>query len=236
MKDTSIKKINTAGKVGYVVSILLIVCTIVAMVGIGIATVGAFVISNNEINVKMATNIKINSTGNFLGRLNSFVHIDGIDDFNTLTEDAKEGIKLNDSDISELSVNEENGGLDINAKTNEITFSMKRVIAALIAGFIFLGAVTISLYMVKALMKSLKDCETPFSEEVIKNMTNFATALVCTVALKILLSGFWSTLKTGFNYKISVDFGSVLLVAVIYILIVVFKYGAKLQQESDETL
>ena len=34
---------------------------------------------------------------------------------------------------------------------------MKRVIIALIAAFIFLGAVTVSLYMVKALMKALKE-------------------------------------------------------------------------------
>ena len=236
MKNSSIKKINTAGLIGYIVSILLIVCIIAGMVGIGICTVGAFAISDNDINVKMDTNIKINSTGNFLNRLNLFVKINGMEDLSILTEDTKDGLKLNDSDISELSVKEENGGLNINAKTNEITFSMKRIIIALIAIFIFLGVVTVSLYMVKALMKSLKNCETPFSEEVIRNMTRFATSLVCVVASNIILSGFWKTLTSGLNYKISIDLGSILLVAVIYILITVFKYGAKLQQESDETL
>lgn len=236
MENSSIKKINIAGKVGYIISIFLIIGTIVGMVGIGICTVGALAISDNDINVKMDTNIKINSTGNFLKKLNSFAFIDGVEDLSTLTEDATEEIKLNDKDISELSIKEENGGLNINAKTNEITFSMKRIIVALIAGFIFLGAVTVSLYMVKALMKSLKDCKTPFSEDVIRNMTKFATSLVCVVALKIILSGFWSTLTTGVHFNVSIDLGSILLVAVIYILITVFKYGAKLQQESDETI
>lgn len=236
MKNSSIKKINTAGLIGYIVSIILIVGTIAGMVGIGICTVGAIAVSNNDIKVKMATNINVNSTGNFLNTLNSFISIDGVKDLSTLTEDAKDGIKINDNDISEISVKEENGGLIINAKTNEITISMKKIIIALISAFIFLGAVTVSLYMVKALMKSLKNCETPFAEEVIKNMTRFATSLVCVVVLNIIFSGFWSTLTSGLSYKPSINLGSILLVAVIYILITVFKYGAKLQRESDETL
>lgn len=237
MKNSNINKVNTAGLIGYIISIILIVCTITGMVVIGILTAGAATISKDNINVKVATNVDINSTGNFLGKLNSFIKVNGIEDLSTLTEDAKEGIKLEDNDISELSVKEENGGLNIIAKTNEITISMKKIIIALILSFIFLGVVTYALYMVKALMKSLRKCETPFSEEVIKNMTRFGNSLICFVGLKILFSGFWSTLTVpGFRYNLNIDLSSILLVAVIYILITVFKYGAGLQQESDETL
>ena len=236
MKNSNIKTINTAGLIGYIVSIILIICSITGMVFVGICTVGAFSISNNEINVKMATNININSTGNFLNKLNSFISIDGIDDFSNLTEDAKDGMKVNDKNISEISVREENGGLNINAKTNEISINMKKIIVLLIATFIFLGALTVSLYMVKSLMKALKNCETPFSEDVIKKMSHFAISLVCVVVLHSILSGFWSTLTSELSYNPSINFGSIFLVAFIYILITVFKYGAKLQQESDETL
>lgn len=237
MKNSNINKINTAGLIGYIISIILIVCTITGMVVIGILTAGAATISKDNINVKVATNVDINSTGNFLGKLNSFIKVNGIEDLSTLTEDAKEGIKLEDNDISELSVKEENGGLNIIAKTNEITISMKKIIIALILSFIFLGVVTYALYMVKALMKSLRKCETPFSEEVIKKMTRFGTSLICVVVLKIIFGGFCSTLTVpGFRYNLNIDLSSILLVAVIYILITVFKYGAGLQQESDETL
>ena len=233
MKNSSIKKINTAGLIGYIISIILIVGVIAGMVGIAICTIGAITVSNDDINVKVATNINVSSTGNFLNKLNSFISIDGVEDLNTLTED---GVKINDRDISELSVKENNGGLIIDAQTNEIAISMKKIIVALITAFIFLGVVTVALFMVKALMKSLKNCETPFSEEVIKNMTRFATSLVSVVVLHIIFSGFWSSLTSGVSYKASINLESILLVAVIYILITVFKYGAKLQQESDETL
>ena len=237
MKNSNIKKINTAGLIGYIISIILIVCTITGMVAIGILTVGAATISKDNINVKVATDINVNSSGNFLNKLNSFIGIDGVKDLSTLTEDAKEGIKLGDKDLSEISVKEENGGLNINAKTNEITISMKKVIVSLVLAFIFLGAVTFALYRVKALMKSLKNCETPFAEDVIKKMTRFGTSLICVLVIKILFGGFWSTIATpGFRYNLNIDLSSVLLVAVIYILIIVFKYGAGLQKESDETL
>lgn len=236
MKNSSIKKINTAGLIGYIISIILIVCTITAMVVVAICTAGAVAVSNHDINVKMDTNISIKSTGNFLGKLNSFIKIDGVEDLGTLTEDAKDGLKINDNDISELSVKEEDGGLNIVAKTNEITISMNKIIVALVAGFIFLGAVTVLLDMLKAFMKALKNCETPFAEDVIKKMNSFATSLVVVVVLHIICSGFWSVLGTGSRYQFNINLGSILLVAVIYILITVFKYGAKLQQESDETL
>ena len=234
MKNSSIKKINTAGLVGYIVSIILIVCTIIAMVAISICIAGAITISKNDINVKIDTNININSKENFLGKLNSFIGINGVKDLNNLTKE--KDIKLNDSDLSEISAVEKDGGFTINAKTNEITISMNKIIVALIASLIFLGAVTVALYIVKALMKSLKTCETPFAEEIIKNMNRFTISLIVVVVLKFISSGFWSSIKTGAGYTFSIDLGSVLLVAVIYILVVVFKYGARLQQESDETL
>ena len=236
MENSSIKKINIAGKVGYIISIFLIVATIAGMVGIGICTVGALAISDNEINIKMTTNVNVSSTGNFLDKLTSFIFIGGDKELNAITEKAKDGIKVDDKDISELSVREEDGGLIIDAKTNEISYSMKNIMAALITTFVFLVSVTVALFMLKALMKSLKNCKTPFAEDVIKNMTRFATSLVCVMILDIIISILWSALSTGLSYNTSVNLGSVLLVAVIYVLIVVFKYGAKLQQESDETL
>ena len=236
MKNENIKKINTAGLVGYILSVILIAGVIVAMVGIVICTAGAVSISDNDINVKIATNIKINSTGDILKKLGSFISIEGVDDLSALAEEARDGIKVNDDDLAEVQVQENNGEFVIDAKTNEITISMKRIIIALVASLIFLVFVTYTLFTLKALMKSLKECETPFSEDVVKKMTKFSYAVIAAVILSTFLSGFWSSLTTKFAYKLNINVESILFVAIIYILTVVFKYGAKLQQESDETL
>ena len=233
MKNSNVKKINVAGLIGYIISIICIICAIAALVGVGICTAGAIAISGNSINVKIATDINIKSTGNFLSTLNSFIGIDGIEDLNTLTD---ENIEINDSDIEALSIKTEDGGLSINAKTNEITISMQKIIIALIATFVFLLSVCITLHMLKSLMKALKKCETPFLAGIVIKMRRFAISLVFTVIIKIICSGFWSNLTTGFSYKVNIDLGSILLVAVIYILTVVFKYGSGLQKEFDETL
>ncbi len=236
MEESRIKKINKAGKVGYVISVFLIIAAIVVMVGIGIFGVVASTILNEDVNVKVHTDININSKENILSKLDGLILIDGVDKLSSLVEDS-EGVKINDNDISDISIEKDNnGGLDIDVTTNEKTIDIQKVFIALVTLFIFSLASTVTLHMVKRLMKELKNCETPFSEEVIKRMNSFAKSLVFTIILKTLLSGTWSSLTTEAEYDITINFGNILLVAVIYILIKVFKYGAELQKESDETL
>ena len=85
-------------------------------------------------------------------------------------------------------------------------------------------------------MKALRKCETPFCESVIKSMSRFAISLIPAVFMNMVCGGMWSSLFSGSGFAMTVNLGSVLLVAVIFLLIAVFKYGALLQQESDETL
>ena len=235
MENQSVKKINIAGNIGYVISILLIVCSIAAMVGVAIGTIATAVVSNNEINVKIATNVDISSKGNFINKIIPFVSIDGVD-LKNITEEAKDNIKVNDEDISELSIQEQDGGLNIKAKTNEITISMKKITIFLVATFVYLLVVTIALYKIKSLMKSLKTAETPFTPEIIKKMTTFANTLIAVVLARTIHGGFVTLLTSGNKFNLSFDLSSILLVAVIYLLIFVFKYGAELQKESDETV
>ncbi len=235
MKNSAIKSINTAGLIGYIVSIIMIVLTITAMVITAITAAGAMTVSKDEINVKMNNNINITSQGNFLGKLDHFIKIGGVDDLSNLVEKDAQA-QVSDSDISQISVTETDDGLSVNVVSQDITFSVGKIIAALLFAFLFFGAVTVSLYMVKSLMKSLKSCDTPFSQDIIKKMTNFAYSLIPAVILYMLFDGFKSSLTVGSGYEFSLNIGSVLLVAVVYILVMIFKYGAELQKESDETL
>ena len=104
MENSNIKKINTAGLVGYILSIILIIGAFVIIAALVLCTIGAVTISDNDINVKIATNVEINSAGNFLDKIGSFISIDGIDDLNALTEDAKDGIKVKKDEDKALSL------------------------------------------------------------------------------------------------------------------------------------
>lgn len=237
MKNSNIKAINTAGTVGYVISILLIICTIAGMVGTAIGTAAAASVAKDEVSVRVSSNIDVSATGNILETLNKFMSVDGVDNLNDLVGESNGAeVAVADDDLSYISVDKTEEGLKINARTKEAVYSIKKIIVSLIAFFVFLGAVTAALYMLKALMKSLKTCETPFNEDVIKKMKRFAISLIPAVALNIIFDGLWSSLSVGADFSPSLNIGSILLVAVVYVLVFIFEYGAKLQQESDETL
>lgn len=236
MKNESIKKVNALGTVGYVMSILLIILSIAMMVFTAIATAGAVAISNEEIKVNIVSDINVSSTGNILDTLNHFIKVGGVDDLGKLAIADGETVAVDDSDLSEISVEKQGNGLLINAKTNDITFTVKRVIVALVFAFLFCTALTVMLFMLKALMKSLKNCETPFTEDIVTKMTRFAVSLAVTLGVNMFGSGVWNSMRAGSDFGPTINAGSILVVAVVCVLISVFKYGAQLQRESDETL
>ena len=236
MKNKGIKGINTAGLIGYIISVLLSIAVIATMVITGIGTAGAIAIADKEIKVNMSTAIDISATGDFLGTLNKFMKVGEVENLeDIITEDGKT-VKVDDSDLSEVSAYKTENGFLVNAKTNEKVFTIKNIIVNLVATFIFLLTVEIAVHFLASLMKALRKCETPFCESVIKSMSRFAISLIPTVFMNMVCGGMWSSLFSGSGFAMTVNLGSVMLVAVIFLLIAVFKYGALLQQESDETL
>ncbi|MDE6087635.1 MAG: hypothetical protein K2G25_04550, partial [Oscillospiraceae bacterium] len=65
-------------------------------------------------------------------------------------------------------------------------------------------------------------CETPFEENVLKTMKNFGFALIPT-GLVCLSDG-------------GISLTAIVLIIAIIIFTYIFKYGAELQKESDETV
>ena len=71
--NRSINTINKAGKVGYIISIFLVIAAVTCMVMTAILTAAAIRVSNQEITVKVSTGIDIESSGNSLEMINSFI-------------------------------------------------------------------------------------------------------------------------------------------------------------------
>lgn len=95
-----------------------------------------------------------------------------------------------------------------------------------IAAVCFLGAVYCAMFFVilcfaHKFAKSLEECNSPFEENVIKCMKNFGISLIPWVIFTFVTSG---------------SLILALIVLVIFLLMSIFKYGAQLQQEADETL
>ena len=92
--------------------------------------------------------------------------------------------------------------------------------------------------MLAKLMKAFKVCTTPFSEDIIRKLRNVAISLIpwallepmCEEVIRYALS------PNKMQFGVSISMGMVLVVISFLIIVEIFKYGAMLQQESDETL
>ena len=119
----------------------------------------------------------------------------------------------------------------------DATFSLRDANRAIWAGLVGIASAIVTLVMFLKLCKAFEACRTPFDEPVIQRMTTFAwTLIVCAVvscfargAVSAVLSG-WQ--RMSFNLNLT----SVFTALMVFFLCMVFRYGAQLQKEADETL
>lgn len=119
--------------------------------------------------------------------------------------------------------------------TKTITFKEIRLIA-LVKTLLFLFAV-VSIAFARRLCAAFEKCNTPFGVDVIKNMRAFAFSIIPWAFISSL-PGMLSDYIYGNRISITYSVNIVVVAMVFAILGItyVFKYGAVLQQESDETL
>lgn len=115
--------------------------------------------------------------------------------------------------------------------------SVHDFVYALIIATITMAMSVVSLFFAGFLCKAFKTCRSPFEENVIKKMQQFAYSLLPWVILSSISKSMVNSLTSGsLDVNVTIDLTMVLIVLVILALSYIFKYGAVLQQESDETL
>ncbi len=242
MKEQAIQKINKIGEISGKVTVF---CKI--MVGIGIATLlvasilcfcvpeGCFVYGTEE-----RQNVEVN-----MKKLRADVTDEDID---YVVKELKEGNSVElENGVVDMEIGGENyypdtverteNGFKIVAVAQKHEVEFRDVSWGLLALAVILGLTQVILYFVGFLCKAFRDCESPFEENVIKKMQNLAYALIpwaFATSFKDIVKE--SLLKGGADFVWSLDLGVVLMVLVVFLLVYIFKYGAILQQESDETL
>ena len=93
------------------------------------------------------------------------------------------------------------------------------------------------LFFLKRICKALSVCETPFSGTVIDSMQKLSISLIPVFVYSLFKDSLIESLMYGeMSLGIEFDFFTVLMVVLVFLLTFIFKYGAMLQQESDETL
>ncbi|MBR3620231.1 MAG: DUF2975 domain-containing protein [Clostridia bacterium] len=238
MNSNSIKRINAAGTAGYVISILMIICAIAALVAACIGTAAVVAVLKDDVSITVDSQAKINLGSNSLSKLKHFIGIDGLDDLEDMVNNtAGLDITVNGMNFKDVSAAEKDGRVVINAEGAKNVISLRRVLIFCIIGILYCAACVIALYMVKGLMNLLRKCETPFSDDIIKKLTAFAYSLIPVVILNGVLDGAKPFLNGSAEFAgTNIDLTTLLIAAFIIILIMIFKHGALLQREADETV
>lgn len=235
MKEKSIEKINKMGKVGVVITTIMKVFIIIGIIGVIIGGVACAVLPNDLLTMDFGGDATVTIDLASVEK-NSSVNIDEGDLRKKLIDSGE--LSLDGKTYATGDVILEGKKLIVSADAeNPRSVTLKDLTGVCVSGLIALAAFLVTLIFAQKLCKAFRDCNSPFDENVIKKMQNLAYAMIPWVVVN-------SVAATVANYSlgrvdsINIDLNgsTIITVLVVFALVYVFKYGAMLQQEADETL
>jgi len=235
MKDVNISKINKMGSIASIVVLISKILLIIAMVGVLIGTICFIAMPKGLVTAEFAGDAKFKINTETIGvelsdKDKQSIHDELISGMNMEVEVDNNTYAVQDVEI-------EDNTILYNAKADILSFDIKNLYKPFIVMLIHLGITLAVLIFAGRLSNSLKICTTPFEETVIQRMQYFGYSLIPWVLFQTVLENALESFFSGkMQIALNLNLSTVLVVLSILCLTYVFKYGAKLQQESDETL
>ena len=229
MKEQAILKINRMGKIGQIISNICIVLLAIAIVVLIVAILTLALMPKDFITFvpggTAAIEVDLEKIGYHLSEQDRQIIESG--EGGKLSFDGYGNflgrVKTTESSIS--------FAVDGDMRVDLHSFSWRLIPALLAAAFML-----ISVCFAAALCKAFSRCASPFEDRVVHKLRMLAFSLIpWTVLSSLVKNGTLWNLR-AVNIHIGVDLGIVLVVLIIFALSYIFKYGAVLQRESDETL
>lgn len=216
-----VKKINTLGKVS---KIILIIMRIACIVGIVLTIVGGIVVlatfptGSTAITSNGVASYEMTADTNRLPSSISFFEDEDITNESFKLFGTKFTLKDNITDNDGIRTYTMNAEFD---SLNSTLFKYG-IAGVCFAATVYAAFTLIVVIFAGKLAKALEKCQSPFEESVTKAMKHFAFSLI----------------PVGFTFVTngSINLTMVLIILAVIIFSYIFSYGAKLQQESDETL
>ena len=220
-----VKRINNLGKVS---KIILMIMRIACIIGIVAMIVGGIFCITVLPSDSTAITAKGNASYEFIvdtAKLPAYVDVSS--DINIDEDNIDAKFELLGTEISIKDIASEENGIerytfDANFNAPNSTIFRYGFAGACFAAALYFAFTLIVVIFAGKLAKALEKCQSPFDESVTKAMKHFAFSLIPAV-LTYITQG-------------SINLTMVLIVIAVIIFSYIFSYGAKLQQESDETL
>ena len=245
MNSSTLRKVNQFGKIGNIIIKVMLVLIIIITIVIAGAAVFLSNVPEDAAVVSVTGNAKISVDDkyfemiwNHLSEEASYTSSDEPTSFLPL-EDENMQVKfsLYNQDFTSAAIRSEDNQKTIEATTDTFTYQLGDFVAVLICSVVFLASVIVSLFMLRKLFKEFAKCESPFSENIVKKMHFFSISLIPLAVFSSVsetIAG--SFLNPEQNVSVCVQWGVIIAFVVAFCMGTVFKYGAQLQRESDETL
>ena len=229
MKEEAIRKINKMGHAGQVIANI---CKVLVIIGAVFVLLGAcFLLAMPEGAVTASPAGTVDLTVD-VGALGQHISDKQRED---LLNDATGFGQFVDGDPF-TSVEVEGDVIRFSGAAEAGTVDLHKVGVSLLVLLLFLIAVTVTLFFVASLCKALRYCETPFSEDIVQRIRRVAWSLIPWALLGGSRSPAEMLTDGGMDLFVGINLETVLLILIIFALSFIFRYGAMLQQESDETL
>lgn len=231
MKEKAIKKINKLGKIGGIVAKIARIFMIIGVVSLLVCGIILLVIPKDL--VKITVSGKMGMEFNFEKYFDTDIDQEELDKIigDTGSIDVEDGKEYAVSDVVV-----EDGVIKVSAEADDISYSLRKLSGTMFAGVFSMAAWIVVLVFIEKLCKSFQKCESPFEEEVLTNLKNFSISMIPWAVVSTLSGEIASLMMDGDIVLGGIDLTYVFIALVIIGLTFIFKYGAMLQKESDETL
>lgn len=246
-------KVNRFGKVGKIAVTALLVASIAVALLTCAAAVYTATLPKNAVKVTVTNNAEFKidkkSFATIWGMLsNNASYSTDKDPLSMFTDDGEKISPAENTEIktdlsffnqsySSATVRTEGNEKIIDAKSSPAEYRLSDLVTVLVFATLCVASVAFALFMLERLFKVLSVCESPFCTDFVDKLKKFGFALLPVA----VFSSIGETLAVRFltagnGAAVSVQWGVLLAFAVTMCLVTVFRYGAMLQKESDETL
>lgn len=234
MKEEAIKKINKIGKVSSVFALIGKILIGMSMVALLLSAIVCFVLPKDFMAITLDEKV------GFILDVDAFGEVITDEDAEQMKKEFEESFTMEAATGEEAELEEvvvKDNKLQAKGVVPTYSFTIRDLAWLMVTLALNITMVMITLCFISALCKAFRDCESPFEENVVKKMRNLAYSLIpWAVFSSITNSVANSLLQNKISVNFTVDLGVIMIVLVVFVLVHIFKYGAMLQQESDETL
>ena len=242
-KEEAILKINKLGKVS---NIIVRICKILVIIGLVFTVLGTIIMMvlpkdlvKMDMNATADVSVNMSTLGVTFSEEEKAAFAAGLQD--GLEDEERQDIRMNmDVNGSVYEANEivmEDDSVKVKATVDTYTVELGDLRWVMVFAVVTLAALFVTLVFAGRLCRAFRDCQSPFEDSIVKNLTAIAYSLFPWVVMNSAFSSIKESIFTNnVQLILGVDLGVVMVILLIFVLAYIFKYGAILQQESDETL